>query len=333
MIDRLKKLPHYRLIFAGGVVLLVVGFMVYDSTRWSVRNNSPEFSSSSTQRPTVNPEELDTDGDGLPDWKERIYGTDINNPDTDGDGTSDGDEVIAGRDPRKAGPNDAFRYLGDIGTTTGGIAAERREFLEKFLRARSREIQEDVFRQITNRFDPRPFRPRLTLSDLNIVSGNATSTMREFGNAFGRIIDSYTSAGVISEDDIIKKMMGVKEKPEAATRVLSELELPAINYRNFASALAKIPVPIELSKYHLAIVNGYDVMSRGLLGMRDLYVDPVQGAGAYEAYLINKANVTVGYAALVHEFGKRGIFFEPNEPGAVFTWTPTALKEARKNAQ
>lgn len=41
----------------------------------------------------------DTDGDGLPDSVEAIYGTDPNNPDTDGDGYSDGAEVRTGHDP------------------------------------------------------------------------------------------------------------------------------------------------------------------------------------------------------------------------------------------
>lgn len=60
--------------------------------------------------------QLDTDGDGLPDWVETgtgVYristdtGTDPNNPDTDGDGALDGDEVPAGTNPNQTG--DAFR--------------------------------------------------------------------------------------------------------------------------------------------------------------------------------------------------------------------------------
>lgn len=48
--------------------------------------------------------DVDTDGDGLPDFdEENVWGTDPNNPDTDGDGTNDGDEVMEGDDPKKAG--------------------------------------------------------------------------------------------------------------------------------------------------------------------------------------------------------------------------------------
>lgn len=41
----------------------------------------------------------DSDGDGLPDFGERVVGTDPNDPDTDDDGLLDGDEVDRGLDP------------------------------------------------------------------------------------------------------------------------------------------------------------------------------------------------------------------------------------------
>lgn len=44
--------------------------------------------------------EKDTDSDGLPDYIEKIIGTDINNPDTDGDGLNDKDDLMIG-DPLK----------------------------------------------------------------------------------------------------------------------------------------------------------------------------------------------------------------------------------------
>lgn len=41
----------------------------------------------------------DTDGDGLVDSQEVVYGTNVSNPDTDGDGYSDGEEVSNGYNP------------------------------------------------------------------------------------------------------------------------------------------------------------------------------------------------------------------------------------------
>ena len=50
--------------------------------------------------------EKDTDGDGLMDWEESLWNTDINKSDTDGDGTNDNDEIIQKRNPAIAGPDD-----------------------------------------------------------------------------------------------------------------------------------------------------------------------------------------------------------------------------------
>jgi len=52
---------------------------------------------------TTPPEPTDSDGDGLSDAEEVIYGTEIFNPDTDGDGYSDGDEVKNGFNPNGPG--------------------------------------------------------------------------------------------------------------------------------------------------------------------------------------------------------------------------------------
>ncbi len=56
----------------------------------------------------------DSDKDGLRDWEERLWGTDIHSTDSDGDGTGDGEEVALGRDPKKKSPGDTLSNKEDI---------------------------------------------------------------------------------------------------------------------------------------------------------------------------------------------------------------------------
>ena len=47
--------------------------------------------------------EKDTDGDGIKDWEESLWGTNKNNPDTDGDGEGDADEIATLRAEKNGG--------------------------------------------------------------------------------------------------------------------------------------------------------------------------------------------------------------------------------------
>ncbi len=63
---------------------------------------------------------LDSDGDGVPDFVEELFGLDpFGGPDSDGDGFSDLDEILAGKDPNDAGSVAAERL--DLGRD-GGLA-------------------------------------------------------------------------------------------------------------------------------------------------------------------------------------------------------------------
>lgn len=70
--------------------------------------------------------DFDSDGDGLKDWQEQLFGTDPNNHDTDGDGILDGDEsldeagfapAIGNFDPAENGDNQktlSQKFVGEV---------------------------------------------------------------------------------------------------------------------------------------------------------------------------------------------------------------------------
>ncbi len=66
----------------------------------------------------------DSDGDGLKDWEEAVWGTDPQNPDTDGDGMPDGEEIKEGRDPLKKGPSDKTKSPVDAQPKASGGESE-----------------------------------------------------------------------------------------------------------------------------------------------------------------------------------------------------------------
>lgn len=74
---------------------------VYEVPAASVPAVMVAFSEMQSINPDVD-KETDTDGDGVPDWMEAIWGTDPNKPDSDGDGFDDGFEIANGMDPNTA---------------------------------------------------------------------------------------------------------------------------------------------------------------------------------------------------------------------------------------
>ncbi len=99
--------------FLGGFVLLALGgALIWSGHRAFtsekiIENNAQQKLTGTNVLQTVSDRTAkDTDGDGLQDWEEALWGTDQSKPDSDGDGTPDGEEISTGRDPLKSGPND-----------------------------------------------------------------------------------------------------------------------------------------------------------------------------------------------------------------------------------
>ncbi len=326
----LSHIAHKNLIASGAVAIIILGVGFYmnrpstDGTFSRVADESKvgAYSTSSEDIAT-----RDTDGDGLLDWEERLQGTDPFNPDTDGDGTRDGKELESGRDPRKKGPNDKLALLQDpnFATSSTDLTGIKKEFFAKYLATQSRDIRETTYRDIIKGFNPKQYKPTGTLLDLNITSDNSVEALRTYGNGFGVIIKKYTTRSHRTEEEILGD--GLKTKDD---RTLNELQLPAIAYKNFALDLKVIAVPSGVAQQHLLIVNGYEGMAKGLLGMQKLFSNPVDGAGGYQTYTRMRLDVTTGYAGVVSYFANQGVTFTSSEPGYPFYFNMVSKNTVQK---
>jgi hypothetical protein len=264
---------------------------------------------------TIDITNRDTDNDGLADWEERLHGANPENPDTDGDGANDGDEIRSGRDPLKAGPDDLLPVIADpnFATSSTDVLGLKKEFFAKYLAAQAQDIRETTFRDLIKGFDAKKYATDYQIIDLNISSDNSIEAMRAYGNAFGVFIQQYTKRTHRTEEVILEDALPTKN-----SKTLLELQLPAVTYRNFSRDLLVLRVPSSLAVHHLNIVNGYNGMSKGLLGMQKLFLDPVEGGGAYQSYTTQRLSVTQGYAGIVASFNTNGVTFAPDELGYPF---------------
>ena len=100
----MKKTKIHSILIILDVVLIIGGvvFVLKYSSRESLLGIN--FGSKNSKISQENFK--DSDNDGLRDWEEELFGTDINNPDTDGDGYLDGEEVDSGHNPLVKAPGD-----------------------------------------------------------------------------------------------------------------------------------------------------------------------------------------------------------------------------------
>ncbi len=331
-----SQIAHKNILVSGFIALVIISGGIYIKFFSQPHQENSLLTQDvglSTSSPTsAEFTDRDTDGDGLPDWEERLYGSDPLKKDTDGDGTSDGAEVRQGRDPTKANtakpgepPNDKLTRLQDIhfATSSTDILGIKKEFFTKFLAKESRQIRETTYLDLLGSFDAKKYRPQVEFVGLDVTSDSSIEGLRAYGNAFGVLIQKYTVRAHRTEDEILNDVALTDLSTSTKSIALKELQLPAITYKNFADDLKSLKVPSTLAKPHLLIINGYMGMSQGLLDLQSLYDNPVIAAGGYEGYTSKRFDVTNGYVRILQIFAEKNVKFGMEEPGAPFYWRIT----------
>ena len=320
---RFQELQHKNLIVSAMVALTAVSLTFYLTRGEELFSSEKTLIVQALPEVKTGAEDIDTDLDGLPDWKEKLYGSNPYVVDSDEDGTRDGDEIRVGRNPAVPNTamsgeavNDKLAYLEDpdIATSSTDLLGIKKEFFARYLAEGSKEVKETTFRDLIQKVDVKAFVPRHELLDLTISSDNSTEGVRAYVNAFGLIIKKYLNHRMKeSEDQLIKAALTRSDKG-----TIEELQLLSIDYKNFAADLLALEVPSALARAHLLTVNGYEGMGRGILGITRAHEDPLYAAAAYEAYLKYRLDVVNGYAFVVVYVGNEGITFTKDEPGYPF---------------
>lgn len=225
---------------------------------------------------------LDSDKDGMPDWKESLYGTDSKLADTDADGTNDTEEISLNRDPLK--PNTAQTGQEPNDKIDPAIIEKSQKIIDEYQKLSetdkfSRNLISNIIasQPASGPMDPDTMNSILEkslseipqknyngvtkISDLNLLktdSTNLNENMTNYAKSFSeetgklipfigadlRIIDAYTS--------------------DTDTRATSEMMKLIDSYQSIVDNLIKMPVPVAIGyydvNYHLKIINDLEIM-------------------------------------------------------------------------
>lgn len=245
----------------------------------------------------------DTDLDGLMDWQEVVWGTDINKADTDEDGTLDGKEVSESRNPTIAGPNDKIEEISKTPTIYTKI--ENNSFTDKlsknlfgiFLEAKrdgSGVIKEEDAEKIAQS-------AAATMSNIGlgvnkygkegivVFEAGDTEMALEYGQKLGRAyIDTLF---------VIEKSQG-------------DLNKIAKAYETLAKDLSILNVPDSLINNHVRILNNLDQSSEAFQIIANSESDPVKAAMALKTYQSLANEQPILFTTVATYLRRSGIIFD-----------------------
>jgi hypothetical protein len=321
-----KKL---KLVIFGLLLIVAIGFLASQPSSSRYENKGLLLNGKSVDAQVLgNITKKDSDGDGLKDWEEDLWGTDPRKKDTDGDGTDDGEEVDTGRNPNIAGPDDEYQNDVFVKQTNTDFSnkelTETDKFAQNFfqnyisLRDSSGQLSENdkinlINASVGDIAGTYISAQNYTLSDLNISQDTDSVSARNYGNALGEIILKHSFE---TEDELTIFNRSVTKND---VKEIEKLD-PIINgYKNILKDSLAVSVPQDATNEHIVFIQSIASVTESIENMRVIYSDPIRaiaGIGGYEQGVELLKNA---FGEMRSYFIKKEIIFDRNDKGYVMT--------------
>jgi hypothetical protein len=252
----------------------------------------------------------DTDGDGLKDWEENLWGTDPTKSDTDGDGISDIDEVanlIALKNKEETDTTDGAGDGNDNEWQSDGTLTEKSSLLALEVYTDKDTIDDSDIDVISSFIKPdidklTQIPNNYTLNDMNTSPDNSPARLAAYGNTIIDTVVKYTSKNKVDELAIIEKAMGSGDSAS-----LEDLDSVLDLYRQALQDLETTEVPSSIATYHLSLLNETWKAMHYLEGAKKVISDPVAGTISIEKYVETWRAMNNDFAFINTSLNKAGI--------------------------
>jgi len=280
----MEKRSYGMLVVAGLVALGAVGFAIFTTQQSSESIDTEQPVAVVGKSPTTTLG--DADNDGVPDWKEILWGTDPENPDTDGDGVSDGDEIAAGVNPKKSGsdPVTSASYVAPKALTSSEALA--RELFAGYAQIKQggtfdASQVDTVITNIINQNTPttNSAPPLYSVTNLSIAKEDSASTRATYRSKVDAI-SLKTYAVPESELITVKKLLDTGDAVHINT-----LRSDAKIYRGIVQDLLKVPVPSSYATTHVTLINSFNATASAVMRLADSTNDSYEILYAVQNYL------------------------------------------------
>lgn len=283
------------------VVFVVVLFFIQNKSTYTNQNlavGGLTYNSNDMVGDFVN---KDTDGDGIPDWQENLFGTDPTKKETT---PGIPDEVAVEKLKAQTG-------------TTGQASIEGQENLtqtDKFSRelfstmasldqtgAVDQDTIEKLSDSLNNQIQNSTPRKIYVSSDLKITQDNSPQAIKKYNDTLDSIYTKYPIKG--DALDILGRFTGDGDNVNVS--VLAELDPIVSQINKIETAMAKMDVPQSLSSLHLNVLNGIERVVENLSDIRLYDTDPVVSLSGITQYQKNSDALEAAANSLANTISQR----------------------------
>ena len=275
----------------------------------------------------------DSDGDGLPDWEEVLYGADPRAVDSFSLGMTDGEAVARGLVVPKAiadlelatssPPAAVFAEYSlppppAEGTLT---AAFTNSFLTLYLAEKQKkgsalseaETQEVVGQALASLSEALAAAPDFKSAGDITVLDTSDASLREFAARAEAVLLKNTSSAVKTETSYLQDVL-----EDDDTEALAHIASAAKAYRDAAVGLAILPVPRALAADDLRLINALMRMSQIAADFAKVLDDPLATMLALEQYPQAVAALGTAFVNIGQIYAAAGVALSEGAPGASF---------------
>jgi hypothetical protein len=316
-----KYLPSKKFLLILGSVLLVI--IIFCAFSWfkkpkTVANINPQITRQEKVQEFM---ALDTDADGLKDWEEVLWKTDLKKPDTDNDNTNDWEEIQTNRDPLKQNINPTGQTPSD--KIDEQIIATEKKAEEDFSKLSITEkmgrvlfsqyiatqklnsalTETDKLRIVENTISNLPainFDVSLE-KDLIISSSTDNETLKNYSNSLAKIIIDASRIKTENVENILNSFIEIDNDniTERAKEIFKRFD-PIINKnKKVSSDLLALSVPKILANEHLRFLNSFETIYQTIQLIKDSANDVILIVPLLNDYYRGSANLTTALTDLV----------------------------------
>ena len=297
-----KYLPSKKFTKIMGVILILL-FIIFIlfyffSNKVSFVSNTATDSLSLQGRTFGDLINKDTDGDGVFDWKENLWGTDMNNKATFND-IPDGTYIAEKRKELNLEIEDKNKE--ESLTETEKFA---REFFTTYTAMKSSgDIDSETINNFSTTLGQSIVESELSDAyaekDVLIKNTDTPLSRKEYYQSLQDIFNKHKNeAGLGNELSIVSSALtksgGTGGKPED----YAELLVIGEGYKSFTKEMMTLKVPSSLLEYHLKIANSANNTGQGVLNLQKIVDDPIVGIAGLAQYKKNSADLLITVATL-----------------------------------